>query len=521
MDDFLRFFDNRLNPLFLRELRQLVRNRFIIVLINLFIAILVLVCMMNVLFQESSRLGGSGGSLFGALTFVMSIACFLAVVVYTAMTTSSERIGGDLMYTSAMKPSAIVFGKAWAGALLTVLLMSITAPFVMLAYLLRGLDIEWVAIAFLYVFTGVQVLNAVAICIFSNVRTKVQMSAILGIGFFAVIMASSSLFGFFHAYVMIGGGSVDLWLIIAGQFLSALAILSLFLSGAIVSIAPPTANRLLPIRLTVTAIYLGSLLICVMFPSLVHSSNTFVAWVYAWAGCMIPLTLVAVCERDTWSYRIKQTVPRNYLLRILLFPFYTGSPNALVWVALMAAGVLLIARQSGQVFENRVFFWCLFAFDYCVTALLLRSMFGPRKLTPDKTWTIVMFLLLIFTLGGMLAFFLIKYDSMNAAFMETYAQSPYAFLDPFMLEADATQLSKRQTSAAILWTGILALPLLIWFGWKVRHFSPFAPGETMTLEQAIAAVREADDNPLVQSDRERKRKMESGERRMENLSQAD
>lgn len=511
MDDILRFLDNRLNPLFLRELRQLVRNRFIVVLINLFIAILVLVCMMNVLFQEGSQLGGSGGSLFSALTVVMTIACFLAVVVYTAMTTSSERINGDLMYTSAMKPSAIVFGKAWAGALLTVLLMSITAPFVMLAYLLRGLDIEWVAIAFLYVFMSVQVLNSAAICIFSNVRTKVQMSAILGVGFFAVIMASSSLVGFFSVYVRVGGGTIDLWLVIGGQMLSALAILALFLSGAIVSIAPPTSNRLLPIRLTVTTIYIGSLLICAAFPSLAFSSNTFITWVYAWAGALIPLMLIAVCERDTWSYRIKQSVPKNFLLRILLFPFYTGSPNSLVWVALMAVGVGYVAERSGSVFENGIFFCCIFAFDYCVTALLLRSIFAPRKLTPDKTWTIVMFLLMTFTLGGMLAYFLLEYDSMNAAFMELYAASRYAYLDPFMLQSDAWTLSPHQARSSVVWAGILALPLLAWFVWKVRRFSPFAPGETMTLEQAVAAVREADANPLVQSDREKRRKeMDNG-----------
>ena len=521
MDDILRFFDNRLNPLFLRELRQLVRNRFIIVLINLFIAVLVLVCMMNVLFQENSQLGGSGGGLFGALTVVMAIACFLAVVVYTAMTTSAERISGDLMYASAMKPSAIVFGKAWAGALLTILLMSITAPFVMLAYLLRGLDIEWVAIAFLYLFLSIQVLNAVAICLFSNVRTKVQMSTILGLGFFAVIMGSTWIFDFFRLYVVIGGGSVDLWLIIGGQLLSGCAVLALFLAGAIVSIAPPASNRLLPIRLTVTVIYFGSLLVCVVFPSLVVASNTFVAWVYAWAGCLIPLTLIAVCERDTWSYRIKQMVPGNYLLRFFVFPFYTGSPNSLVWVALMGAGIALVAYHSHQVFESRVFFWCLFAFNYCVTAMLLRTLLVPRRLTPDKTWTIVVFMLLVSTLGSMLAYFLIKYDSMNVAFMQTYSESAYAMLNPLVLNAHPESSSSIQARSAIVWTGLLTLPFLAWFCWKVRRFSPFASAETMTLQQAVAAVREADENPLVQSDRERQRKIASGEWKMENLAQAE
>ncbi len=137
-----------MNPLLLKELRQLVRNRFIIVLINLFIAVMVVACMTATLFQQTSPLyEGSGTRLFVTLTSFLSFACFLAVVVYTAKSTANERINDDLMLTSAMRPSTIIIGKVLSGAVLTLLLMSITAPFVMLAYLLRGLDMETVAVS--------------------------------------------------------------------------------------------------------------------------------------------------------------------------------------------------------------------------------------------------------------------------------------------------------------------------------------------------------------------------------------
>jgi Tfp pilus assembly protein PilX len=66
--------------------------------------------------------------------------------------------------------------------------------------------------------------------------------------------------------------------------------------------------------------------------------------------------------------------------------------------------------------------------------------------------------------------------------------------------------SSIQSSAALIWGLGLLIPLCIWFLRRVRRFSPHDIDETMTLEQAIAAIREAEANPLVQSDRERTKK---------------
>ncbi len=503
----LQFLDNHLNPLFLRELRKLVRNRFIIVLINLFIAMLVLVGMMGVLFQNSSQLTGTGGDLFGGLTAVMVITCFLAVVVYTASTTFSERLGGDLMYASAMKPRAIVFGKAWAGGVLTVLFMSITAPFVMLAYLLRGLDIEWVALSFLYVFIVIQVLNAAAICLFFNVKSRIQVVFLLGVGGFAFLWTLAIIVSnlMFTAY---RGARFDLWQAVASHALLALGIIALLLAAAIASISPPTSNRLLPLRLTVTTIYLLSLLFCLLVPSLSGASATLEIWMHAWAFTLFPLMLLAVCERDTWHDRIKKTVPKNVLLRVLAFPFYTGSPNGLVWVALLGAGVGLVHWfwSPGTKLDVTAQFG-LFTFDYCVTALLLREFFLRRWLDAGKTWIVVVCILLICTLGGMLAFFLVQYNELtHGDFLDAYEDSVFSILNPFMGRESGHNISLPWVPP-LCWAVLLGLPLGAWFIWKVARFSPFAATESMTLEQAEAAVREADANPMVQSERERERKL--------------
>ncbi|MDR0336083.1 MAG: ABC transporter permease [Planctomycetaceae bacterium] len=509
-------FSVNINPLLLRELRQQVRNRFIITLINLYVAVLVLVCLANLLFQQNSlQIHGVGGILFSGLAVTMGIACFFAVVVYTAFTTASERINNDLMFTSALKPSTIVFGKVFAGAILTVLLMSITAPFVMVAYLLRGLDIEMVARTFLGLFVMIQVCNGIAICLSSNIRTKTQMVGIICGGFFVFMTLLNFIISFI--YFPFGSG-VNPWIQLFWLFLLIGSIYSIFLAAAIASIAPSTSNRLLPIRLTVTVIYFGSLLISFVFSSpmvagmpLGMTTDTVVIWVYVWMGILAVLMLMPVCERETWSRRIKRTLPKNRFFRAVLFPFYTGSANSLVWLALLGFGIFVVVITQTEEFFNTAAFdwllfsfnWLLFSFDYCVTAMFLRMYFFPKKTTPEQTLGIVLCLFLFCVPGGMFACFLLHNSASSTFdFYSAYRQSIFSVLNPFLLNEE----TREPHFFALFWgLGLLVL-LLNWFRLRVWHFSPYDVDETMTLEQAIAAIREAEANPLVQSDQERLQK---------------
>ncbi|MDR2441489.1 MAG: ABC transporter permease [Planctomycetaceae bacterium] len=507
----LKQFSVNINPILLRELRQQVRNRFIIVLINLYVVGLVLVCLMSVLFQQtSSQIHDSGGYLFGSLSIIMGMVGFVMVVTHTAQTTTSERINGDLMFTSALKPSTIVFGKALAGAILTVLLMSITAPFVMVAYLLRGLDIEFVIFTFISIFTTIQVFNGMAICICSNIRTKVQMVVLLGGGFFVVILGIQILLSFIFSYVLFGHGYAN-WSGLIVSFLFAGMIFAVFLAGAITSIAPTASNRLLPIRLTVTAIYFVSFLISFIIPPFSFTTNPLVLWVYSWTIAVTILLVMVVCEQETWSVRIKRTLPKHFIFRIFLFPFYTGAANGLVWLILLGLGIFLVAvNQTGESFNLYPFGWLLFSFDYCVTAMLIRSYLSylfPKPIPSNKVLTIIFILFCFFVLGGMLTAFLFQ-NSTSFDFYDMYSKSIFSALNPFLLKENIYD-SWFQIISASFWGLGLIVPLFIWFISCIRRFSPKNIDEILTLEQAVAAIREAEANPLVQSDRERANKNNS------------
>jgi hypothetical protein len=132
--------------------------------------------------------------------------------------------------------------------------------------------------------------------------------------------------------------------------------------------------------------------------------------------------------------------------------------------------------------------------------MLLRSYFLSKKVMPSQTPIIVLFLLFLFVPGGMLICFALQ-NSIPPDFLYVYSQSVFSALNPFM-----TTTSKFPVSAALFWLLGLIVPFFLWFISCVRYFSSKNIEETLTLEQALAAIREAEENPLAQSDRERAKK---------------
>jgi hypothetical protein len=97
------------------------------------------------------------------------------------------------------------------------------------------------------------------------------------------------------------------------------------------------------------------------------------------------------------------------------------------------------------------------------------------------------------------------HNSTSIDFFDVYSESNFSALNPFLLRESFTD-SWFQIISASFWGLGLIVPLFIWFVLRVQHFSPQDIDETLTLEQAIAAIREAEANPLVQSERERANK---------------
>ncbi len=488
VDPIAAYLDNRMNPLLVRELRQLVRNRFIIVMLNLYIGLLVLVGLLNVGFTEDAN-QASGENLFHALAVILNIISLLVVVPYTGLITASERINDDLMFTSGLRPVSIVLGKFLNGVILSLLLFSVTLPFFTLANQLRGLDMSTAFTIIWLAFLGLHLFNAFTILVFSGIRTYVQLVVCAGLTLVAGYFCTVGFWDMFWYSSRFGSGAaMPMWEVLNFTLL-ALLLLAIFLAGSIANVASPNTNRALPFRLTVTTAYLLSFAIA-WYCQTCHGVGIAISiWCVCVFWCLVPLTILAVCERDRLGLRIRASIPKFLPLRLAVFPFYSGAPSALAWVGLLGLGVfgvILSGAANEFPLTELGWFWrddtlfqkvlcsMLFLFNYCVTALLMRSWFFPKAMRHQFTWLLIGFLVSVLVVGGMTAYFIVQQqeDFSTWGYDETAFAAPNPFtLIQYVMTGNG-EFSAAQKGCALFWGMALVPLLLVWLFPRLRDFSP-------------------------------------------------
>lgn len=501
------FIDNRLNPILVRELRRMVRSRFIVVMINLYILLLVFTCLMNITLSVKTITSASGQELFGILSWIMGFSSFVVVVIYTGIAGAGERINGDLMYSSAIKPTQIILGKFISGLVLSLLLFSAVFPFFTLAYLLRGLDLYTFLTTVYSIFLAIHTINAVVIFISCNVRSVVQM-VFLGFAalfFMYVGFASFAVYRFSYGMGPWGGAY---WQTLLIGTLFSLSVIIFFLLGAIAAISPPSSNRMVPLRIFTS---LWVIAFSVFFVWIQHSpiwggfalsSQEFL--VYHTAVLMVLLVLITA-ERDHWNLRIRRTIPKFPPFRMILFPFYTGAACAVVWwlVYFGAFGLFCFTEPSllGKNETAGAFYLVLMSFDFFATALLIRTVVFPKIFAPNKTWVIALLLCVCTSLATMLIYFFINYSVNSYDPLEGYNQHFLSILNPFSMIfelGNGYYGLPLQCVGTLVWSAILAPILLVWVLIRFARFSPVMPEDILTYERAMEILN------IPEQDREKK-----------------
>ncbi|MDR2643813.1 MAG: hypothetical protein LBC74_13590, partial [Planctomycetaceae bacterium] len=424
----IRFFNNNLNPLLIRELRQFVRNQFITILISFYVVALVAACLIVLSSAMATGSMTNGQKLFITLGYIMYITSFFVIVVRTSWNTASDKISEDLMFFSSMTPLTIVCGKMLSSIIVTLLLMSVTMPFVTMAYLWRGLEPQTIVIVFAIIFILLQILNAYAILVALSGKTKNANIQTLFSTFILFFFSNGFLADMIHILIMKGSSSFLLNPIFYISIVLSIGFIALLMCGATVVISPPNSNRSFPMRISLTSIFLITVgLIVVLskfFSTLPLTYYTYVAAITLIA--LITLTIFMVCERDQWSTRIRRNLPKSFFLRMIVFPFYSGAACGIVWILMMVFFIgifemLLIPNTTDLRFfqikyeDNEIHIPLLlalviFTFNYGVTAMLIRSWFF-KKLDSAHVKTILICLLLIFSLGSFLIYLLTETGS--------------------------------------------------------------------------------------------------------------
>lgn len=344
------WFDDRMNPIVVKELRQAVKSRFVVSVLMLMLTLLMLILGL-VLLEQDARRGfdeDAGADLFLVFQTILLMTCMLFVPVYVGVRFAAERSSAtsDLIYVTTIRPSSIIWGKLLAGMVVTALTFSACAPFMVVTYLLRGIDL--LTILFVLGIDVLLVLAATQLAIFvGTMPIGWPVKAILGL----ILAIFSGIFciGFYefieYELIRSGIGSMmddsEFWAAISvftGVWIAAI-IMIFFLSVAL--IAPATANRALGPRLYFTFAWLASLIGFMVLSVNVNAIDPILAWLIVMYLLLFFAAVISASEREVFGPRLRRGIPRSRLLRIPAFFLYSGAAGGLLWIQVLAGLTLL------------------------------------------------------------------------------------------------------------------------------------------------------------------------------------
>lgn len=334
--------DNKINPIAVKEMRQAVRSRYITLLLQLYLLIELLMTSFYLLAFDTNNYTTGGQDLFVPLMILLIIVNLVCVPVYTSNRLAKEVRDNDAMFSTTLTPMQIVRGKFFCGLIISLLLFSAAAPFIILTYLLRGLDISQILSTLYWLFLTVQLLNCYGI-VFGALNINNVLRAILGgaMGFAIIGLLDNLPYGFSFLSAV---SSLD-W---ETTFISTLFFVFLgeaFLTLAACLMSPISFNRMTRPRIFATVSSLLLIIIAIIY-NFLFSNNEYLMAAMAFTF-VISLTFLGIglCERTTLSVRQIQQIPRSPILRVLAYPFFTGVGSAIAWFIIMF--VLLLTIDYG------------------------------------------------------------------------------------------------------------------------------------------------------------------------------
>ena len=421
----INWVDNKLNPILVKELRQSTNSRVLTVLVIAFMAIQLFSLYIQIFLNDSTSFD-SRQVIFQTVLTILIASCIFGIIPSIANRFYKERNGDsiDLIYTTVLSPFAVISGKMFSAIGLIVLLYSLCAPFIFISYLFPGVDILTIAWSLWYSFWIVAAVAQLMILIATIKTSKIMRSIIMLIYFgiatiwgFGLLQAmifsrhSRGIMGGFwigpapwyaHLFVMM------FWLLMIG-FLYVLAACA---------VSSAHSNRALWPRIYAAALWLIGLLY-------VLGLHIFSARGIAVAGNQVWLVMstivflafmgVASGERAKFGNRLRRYIPRNKLLRILSFPFFSGEVNGIVYSIIfmtLTVGIFSLLPQGTVHWNEKItvvvglagyFTW------YCLLALQTKRIF-IRKFPNINSFLIMLFAVIALTLIPMILSWGIYHD---------------------------------------------------------------------------------------------------------------
>ena len=324
-----------INPVALRELRQLVRSKIITVSLAVFPGILFVFTMLAVSNAMSGKPpeelafgDGLGDGPFTMVSVMTGIVACIGIPFYAVMKAilETKRDAAGLEFTTALTPANIVGGRLVATAILIGATVATAMPFFIFTYLLRGIPLEEVFLVPLELFAYGLSLFAVTLAVACRPGT-VALKVITAVLLFFIVSIFTSVPTF--SLSSRSGTELPSAVATATYILLALAATLVFFRAYCASLlSPPHVDGERPFRRVVFALLILS------SPLTFYS---YAAWSITWVSIAGVLLLQSALSPREVPRAARGSAPRGFFRRLLSFPFTTGAVPGMLFALLIIA----------------------------------------------------------------------------------------------------------------------------------------------------------------------------------------
>ncbi len=477
---------DRINPVAVKEFRQAVQSRWVSTIFLLFLLLnLGIVGGYLILSPDAATSINGGKNIFMALESILFFTCIGFVPLYAGIRLSLERndTNIDLFFVTTITPGAIVRGKYLTAMALTLLIYSACMPFMILTYLLRGIDLPTIfavlAIGFM-VCAGVNAMGIFAGSVSGSwfLRGLVAAGMLIFLFMTAVMFIQSV-----SAAIMMGWGLFGVtttWTTIGTALLFEALAIGLLYVLAVALLSPKPSNRMLVPRLYITGTWLVVGVVAAIWSYTQTSADPIIGWVVYGTFGFTVMMVASLGERDSWSTRVKRIIPRNLLLRFVAFLFYSGSAGGIIWCAILFVFTMLAAINWGRYLSanlsdlheccHNATFVFGYILCYCLTTAFLCKVLLKNVNMPNLS-----------VLAAFLAVFACLAPYLVAFFLEDLGETSlpwYMIGSPMVLTMENQAAIDAAGPFLLVW---LVIAALVAMPWALGQWWRFKPLETTNL----------------------------------------
>jgi len=341
---------DRFNPILVKEVRQALRGKAFrwMFLITLLTATVVGVGYVSL--QEDPNGRTFFIPMYGCLSAAIHV--FVPLSIFTSLGNEWDENTYDLLVISNLRPRQIALGKLLSAGVQVLLYYSAFGPYLVFAYLLRGVDLVAVG-----VILGGSLFTSAALASIALALSSLSRLKVLRILFMALVAGGSiqSLGGSIAAASGIINFSNALRdpeaKTAIAAFLTGMVFLVLTgLAVATTRMAHPEENRSTSLRVLLVAALLAGLGWVTYFASWIPTSPSDLLLVIPMmamlsAGALFVGSIFFASEEERLGRRVALSVPKNPVLALLVAPLLPGGGRA--WALLLAGSAGVVAAAWG------------------------------------------------------------------------------------------------------------------------------------------------------------------------------